>query len=79
VPDRFPCRCCGYLTLKEQPPGTFDICPVCFWEDESVDTGGANAATLVEARENFRRFGACTENERDCVRPPTPDEIPPSE
>lgn len=26
------CLCCGYRTLDER--GAFDICPVCFWEDE---------------------------------------------
>jgi rubredoxin len=33
---RYACSCCGYLTLDEQPPGTFDICPVCWWEDDPV-------------------------------------------
>lgn len=26
------CLCCGYRTLDER--GAFDICPVCFWEDD---------------------------------------------
>ena len=26
------CLCCGYRTLEER--GAFDICPVCFWEDD---------------------------------------------
>lgn len=26
------CLCCGYRTLDER--GVFDICPVCFWEDD---------------------------------------------
>ena len=26
------CLCCGYRTLDER--GCFDICPVCFWEDD---------------------------------------------
>ncbi len=30
---RFECPCCGYLTLDER--GTYDICPVCFWEDDA--------------------------------------------
>ncbi len=33
---RYACPCCGYLTLTEKPPGTFAICPVCFWEDDEV-------------------------------------------
>ena len=26
------CLCCGYKTLDQR--GAFEICPVCFWEDE---------------------------------------------
>ena len=26
------CLCCGFRTLEER--GYFDICPVCFWEDD---------------------------------------------
>ncbi len=34
-PARFPCPCCGFLTLPEEPPGTYDICPVCFTRIEA--------------------------------------------
>jgi hypothetical protein len=77
---RYACPCCGYGTLQEQPPGTFAICPVCFWEDDDVQfrdpsyDGGANAVSLVDARANFERFGAIAEVYRDQVRPPTPEE-----
>lgn len=27
------CLCCGCLTLDER--GGYDICPVCFWEDDA--------------------------------------------
>ena len=30
---KFACPCCGCVTLDER--GTYDICPVCFWEDEA--------------------------------------------
>lgn len=28
------CLSCGYKTLDEEPPGTYDICEICFWEDD---------------------------------------------
>ncbi|HEP9402485.1 hydrolase, partial [Pseudomonas aeruginosa] len=31
---RYPCPCCGYLTFDEEPCGTYEICPVCYWEDD---------------------------------------------
>ena len=30
---KFTCPCCGCLTLNER--GAYDICPVCFWEDDA--------------------------------------------
>jgi len=56
------CPCCGYDTLTEW--GGFEICDLCFWEDEGLGRivppdeliGGANHDyTLTEARENFRK------------------------
>ena len=79
---RYPCRCCGFLTLDQQPPGTFEICPVCWWEDDDVQgrdpeyAGGANTISLREARENFRRFGAADARFSGNVRRPTPEEVP---
>ena len=79
---RFACPCCGYLTIDEEPPGTFEICPVCGWEDDDVQfrnpsyRGGANAVSLEEARANFKRFGASDSTRKGRVRPPFPDEIP---
>jgi hypothetical protein len=57
------CPCCGSLTLAEPPPGTFEICPVCRWEDDNVQfddvdyAGAANAVSLRQAQDNFRAFG----------------------
>ena len=64
---RFYCPCCGYDTLKEEPPGTYQICSICFWEDDPIQfsdpdyEGGANSVTLRKAQINFEKFGACEE------------------
>jgi hypothetical protein len=77
-----PCPCCGYLTMSDDMPDTYDICPVCFWEDDGVQyrdptyAGGANEESLLQARENFRAFGAKSRRFIGNVRPPMPDEFP---
>lgn len=53
-----PCPCCGFFTL-EQEYGSFDLCPVCDWEDDGVQLanptsgGGANSYSLAEAQERL--------------------------
>ena len=77
---RYPCPVCGCLTLAEEPPGTFEVCPVCFWEDDPVQAsdpgqrGGANEPSLAEARASYARIGAIDERSRRFVRPPRPHE-----
>jgi hypothetical protein len=77
---KFPCPCCGYLTLDEER--VFDICPVCFWEDDNIQfddpnyRGGANDESLNEARENFSVFRASEKRIRRYVRDPLPEELP---
>ena len=76
--ERFPCVCCGHLTIGAA--GGYEICPVCFWEDDQVQlrwptmAGGANRVSLVEAQQNYRAYGACDEQGRKYVRAPLPDE-----
>lgn len=78
----YKCPCCGCLTLSEQPPGTFEICPVCNWEDDAAQAanptleGGANRVSLEQARSNFARLGASSEDAIGAVRKPLPEEIP---
>jgi hypothetical protein len=76
--DRYPCPCCGYLTLPA-PPGSDEICPVCFWQDDLVDNEdtdvlGPNKVRLSVARKNFADFGASEMRALPFVRPPLPAE-----
>ncbi len=63
------CACCGFNTLTER--GAYDICPVCFWEDdgnmEADAYSGPNHMTLREGRDNFLKFGACDESAVDHI------------
>ncbi|WP_123427895.1 CPCC family cysteine-rich protein [Pseudomonas brassicacearum] len=76
------CPCCGFLTLDESPPGTFEICPVCGWEDDEAQfrdptyDGGANPVCLDQARKNFLLIGAINEGCLSIVREALPEEIP---
>ena len=61
--DRYPCPCCGYLILEE-PPGSYDICPICYWEDDLSQlrfplTTGANHVNLLDGQRNYDRDGVC--------------------
>ena len=79
---RYPCPCCGYLTFDEKPPGTYEICPVCGWEDDEAQysdptyEGGANSVRLETARRNFLSIGAIDKKAFGFVRQPLPEEIP---
>ena len=60
---RLPCHCCRLPTLTER--GVYDICPVCWWEDDGQDDadadlvrGGPNGHySLTRARANTRDHG----------------------
>jgi hypothetical protein len=77
----FPCPCCGYLSF-DQPPGSYEICEICFWEDDELQleyattlAGGANRPTLHDAQRNFLKFGACEPEMVGNVRSPSPSDI----
>ena len=59
-----------------QPPGSFSLCYVCFWEDDGSQyadptfADGSNRISLVEAQANFQEFGACDARHVHQVRPP---------
>lgn len=78
----YPCPCCGYRTLQHEPPGTYLICPICFWEDDG-DTGatsghrwgGSNQVCLRQAQRNFVTLGACESQWLQDVRSPLPGDV----
>ncbi len=79
--QKYPCPCCGYRTLGER--GGYDICPVCFWEDDGQDDhdadevrGGPNyELSLTQARKNFLAIGASAKRQLEFVRKPLQSEI----
>lgn len=78
--EKFACPCCGYKTFRQEPNGSYDICEVCFWEDDPIQLedpdyeGGANPMLLRQAQQNFLEFGACDREMLRNVRPPAKDE-----
>jgi Cysteine-rich CPCC len=77
----YHCPCCLYPTLLMR--GGFEVCPVCYWEDDGQDShdadrvrGGPNGSlSLTNAIANFAKIGACAPTALDRVRKPTCDEI----
>jgi hypothetical protein len=77
---KLPCPCCGFLVFN-QLPGSYDICPICFWEDDPVQlrfpdfAGGANRPSLMEAQRNFAEFGAYEIRHIHRVRSPMQEDV----
>lgn len=82
VMKTYPCPCCGFLTRSEEDFGTFEICPVCGWEDDDLQafdpsfSGGANVPSLEEAKRTYQRIGAISRDALDQVRPANSSEYP---
>lgn len=81
---QYQCPCCQFWTIfDDAPPGTYQICPVCGWEDDNVQfhdpafRGGANEMSLNEAKRNYKLFGAISTEATKYTRPPNKAEISP--
>lgn len=69
----FTCPCCGLQTLEER--WAFDICPVCWWEDDGQDNvdahleaGGPNRVSLTQARINYLMHGIGEPKRTDLIK-----------
>jgi hypothetical protein len=76
---KFTCYVCGYRTLESRCD--WDVCPVCFWEDdvlvcgdEDVSSSANNGMLISAAQTNFLQFGAVSREFLGKVRPPRKDE-----
>ena len=73
---RYPCPCCGYLVFDEGP-GSYDICPICFWEDDlsqlrfAFTEDGPNCVSLWDGQRAYATIGACESRLVQYVRQPT--------
>jgi len=76
---KFRCPCCEHFTLDGC--NEFNICPVCWWEDDGSinddDFGGPNGMTLAEGKKNYAEFGDSDgiPAHREKGRLPLPDEL----
>lgn len=73
----YACIICGYKTLDSRCD--YDICPVCFWEDDVLfagedKTSSANGMKISEAQASFARIGAISNEHVENVREPLPGE-----
>jgi len=77
---RYPCLCCGCLTIlsfDHGPPGTYETCPVCSWEDDYVTgVGGSNHRDIEAVRVDFETWRDAGMPEDARRRAPREDEAP---
>ena len=74
------CPCCRLTTLSRR--AAFEICPVCFWEDDGQDEHNAAEVccgpngdlSLTQGRLNYQSFGASSREGLPHVRAPRPEE-----
>ncbi len=76
---KLACPCCGYRTLSARCD--WDVCPVCFWEDDVLAESGRDPRSpangdmsLSVGQASFAQYGACTEELASSTRPPQPGE-----
>ena len=64
-----------------EPPGSYDICEICYWEDDIVQlafpdlAGGANKCSLIDGQHHYAEFGTCERRLLPHVRPAGTNDI----
>lgn len=77
----FPCPVCGCLVFNE-PPGSYEICGVCGWEDDGVQVrhprmrGGANGGSIFDYQSERTTWDVSGEARDPDWRPLDEDEAP---
>ena len=74
----YACPCCGVNSLTER--GGWDICPICWWEDDGTDneeaslyfSGPNNGLQLTAARINFINYGIYNPDRNDLLEKALP-------
>jgi len=81
IANVFSCPCCGRDSLPERHG--WDICPICWWEDDGTDnveaslyySGPNKGLQLTEGRINFLIFGIYNPNRNDLMENRAPVEM----
>lgn len=60
------CDCCNYRTISPGEDGCCEICTICFWENFGE---GPNGITLIQAKKNFKIYGAMSERALEWINP----------
>ena len=73
----YPCPACGFLTIGESMFGSYNICPICNWEDDAVQLanpasgGGANREPLIDYQDwAIKAYPLTTKEARGYARDP---------
>ena len=79
---RYPCPCCGCITIPNGGDAPAYICPVCLWEVdtfihyENEPSDQNHGLSLLQARQNFAQTGAVLPRLKQYCRPPLPHKMP---
>ena len=60
---KYKCPCCSSRSLDSKNSLDYEICSICFWENDPIQNddpeyaGGANSVSLNQAKQNFQKYG----------------------